>query len=130
MTHYVVVDGSIDNPTTSLAAKTFRTNSGPFKNKVYGLPEAKAFETIRFAVEHMTDPADYIVAVEGGKLRPLNPAEESEYQREAQVQIIRNVWNYLTTALGFIEINESAKVTERIEAALKDIDKLARYYRR
>jgi len=60
----------------------------------------------------------------------LNPAEESEYQREAQVQIIRNVWNYLTTALGFIEINESAKATERIEAALKDIDKLAPYYRR
>jgi hypothetical protein len=63
MIQYIVVAGSIDNPTTSLAAKTFRTNSGPLKNRVYGLPEAKAFETIRCAVDHMTDSADYLIAV-------------------------------------------------------------------
>ena len=39
------------------------------------------FSSIADAVSHLNSPSDFVVAVENGMPRQLNPQEEAEYQR-------------------------------------------------
>jgi len=61
--------------------------------------------------------------LEYGPRTPRTPMDEME------VQACKNMFNLLTTALGLIEINESAKAIERIEGALRELNKIAPWRR-